>query len=100
MGRRAASASGGGKIMALSWFWRWWPPFHRRPQLHVVMFTRQGCHLCETAWQRLKARQRIHGFRLELVDVDSDPELSASYGNEVPVVTVDGRVRFRGGINE
>jgi hypothetical protein len=64
------------------------------------MFTRKGCHLCETAWQSLKARQLVHGFRLDAVDVDGDPALAARYGDEVPVVTVDGKVRFRGQVSE
>ena len=28
-----------------------------------------------------------------------DPELAAKYGNEVPVVAVNGKVRFRGVVN-
>jgi hypothetical protein len=30
------------------------------------------------------------------IDVDSDPELAAEFGESVPVVTVNGKVRFRG----
>jgi hypothetical protein len=86
--------------MRLSWLWRWWRRPPQRQLLHVVMFTRKGCHLCETAWQRLKARQHVHGFRLDAVDVDGDPALAVRFGNEVPVVTMDGKVRFRGEVNE
>ena len=80
---------------------KWWP---RRPpsppeRLQFVFYTRQGCHLCEVAWQELRQAQRRHGFRLEAVDVDADPELAARYGTCVPVVTVNGRVRFRGVVN-
>src|SRR5260370_3433396 len=100
MRRPAPSASGGGKIMGFSWFWKGRRTQPRRRVLHVVMFTRQGCHLCDTAWQLLLTRHRIYGFRLEMVDVDNDAELAARYGLEVPVVTVDGHVRFRGGVDE
>ncbi len=65
----------------------------------VVLYTRQGCHLCDTAWQRLRAEQQQRGFALEVVDVDADPELAARYGESVPVVLVNGKVRFRGAIN-
>src|SRR5437899_847842 len=85
--------------MVLDWLSR----RRRRPcleKLAVVMYTRRGCHLCDDAWQQLQARQRRHGFALESVDVDADPELITLYGNEVPVVTVNGTVRFRGGIND
>jgi hypothetical protein len=33
------------------------------------------------------------------VDVDTDPELAAQYGTEVPVIAVNGKVRFRGAVN-
>jgi hypothetical protein len=63
------------------------------------MYTRQGCHLCETAWQRLEEARRRHGFALTAEDVDADPRLAAAYGECVPVVTVNGKVRFRGAVN-
>jgi len=67
--------------------------------MHVLMYTRAGCHLCEDAWAQLEAAQRRHGFTMEAVDVDSDPELAACHGDCVPVVLVDGKVRFRGRVN-
>lgn len=81
--------------------WNWWP---RRPErslkhLRVVFYTRRGCHLCEDAWELLRAEQQTYGFRLEAVDVDTVPELAARYGEMVPVVAVDDRVRFWGRIN-
>src|SRR2546425_1156057 len=64
----------------------------------VVMYTRQGCHLCDEAWEVLERARRRHGLALSRVDVDTSAELAARYGLEVPVVEVDGRVRFRGGV--
>jgi hypothetical protein len=63
------------------------------------MYTRQGCHLCETAWDVLAAEQRRCGYSLEKVDVDTDPALVAEHGLHVPVVAVNGKVRFRGIVN-
>ena len=40
-----------------------------------------------------------HGFTLTVVDVDADPALAKQYGECVPVVTIDGKVRFRGRVN-
>jgi glutaredoxin len=68
-------------------------------QLHFLLYTRQGCHLCEVAWQQLQAAQRRRSFTLEVVDVDSDPELVSQYGSRVPVVLVNGKLRFFGRIN-
>jgi hypothetical protein len=68
--------------------------------LHVVQYTRRGCHLCDQAWMLLERYQRRYGFRLDAVDVDSNPDLAALHGDWVPVVTVNGKVRFRGRVNE
>jgi glutaredoxin len=78
--------------------------FHRRaqprPDLHFILYTRKGCHLCESASAILEKARSRHGFRLETVDVDSLPHLVVEYGESVPVVTVNGKVRFRGSVNE
>ena len=76
----------------------WWCR-PRLEHLHFVLYTRQGCHLCAVAERQLERARRRHGFRLEAVDVDHDAELAARYGLQVPVVTVNGKVRFRGRVN-
>jgi glutaredoxin len=65
----------------------------------VVLYTRRGCHLCEDAYSFLQLEQQQHGFALTTIDVDADSELAARYDTCVPVVTVDGKERFRGRIN-
>ena len=62
----------------------------------VVMFTRQGCHLCDDAFEVL----RRNGLSPQLVDIDADPKLVNLYDTSVPVVEIDGIVRFRGRVNE
>jgi glutaredoxin len=77
------------------WGWLW-----RRGPLHeVVMYTRQGCHLCEEAWTILEGAQQRFGFALRQVDVDGDPALAQRYGTQVPVVLIDGKVHFHGRVN-
>lgn len=71
----------------------------RRTDLTFVFYTRRGCHLCDVAWQILDEARRRHGFALQSVDVDSAEELANRYGTCVPVVTVNGRLRFRGAVN-
>jgi hypothetical protein len=60
----------------------------------VTLYTRVGCHLCEEAERVLREERAATPFRLELVDVDADPELARRYGVRVPVVAVDGLERF------
>lgn len=56
------------------------------------MYTRRGCQLCDEARELLVA----HELAPELVDVDDDPALRERFGALVPVVEIDGRIRFRG----
>jgi glutaredoxin len=62
----------------------------------VVLYTRQGCHLCDDALELL----RKHGLQPEKVDIDADPQLRERYTTCVPVVVIDGKERFRGRVNE
>jgi len=57
----------------------------------VTVYTRAGCHLCETAERDVEriCAELGHGWRA--VDVDTDPALRAEYGDQVPVIVVDGR---------
>jgi hypothetical protein len=58
----------------------------------LVLVTRAGCHLCEEGRSIVERLRRSGvGFELEVLDVDSDPALTALYGSEVPVLLRDGR---------
>jgi glutaredoxin len=84
--------------MAFDWL-KTMGPRKQLPDWTVLMYTRQGCHLCEEAWQQLEAARRRYGFALAQADVDADPQLQRDYGDCVPVVVINGQVRFRGIIN-
>jgi len=62
----------------------------RRARSKVVVYGRAGCHLCADAEAIVR---RYAGRRAEVtvVDVDTDPALTARYTVRVPVVEVDGR---------
>lgn len=62
----------------------------------VVVYSRRGCHLCDEAHSLLVR----HGLEPEVVDIDEHPELRERYDACVPVVTFDGKERFRGRVNE
>lgn len=57
----------------------------------VVVYTRAGCTLCVTAEADAARICDELGVPWAAVDVDTDPELRAEYGDRVPVVLVDGR---------
>jgi glutaredoxin len=67
--------------------------------LKVIVYTRAQCCCCHKALDLLKEYQAEHGFAIETMDIDHDRELSDRYHTEVPVVLVDGKVRFKGVIN-
>ncbi|HMO84350.1 MAG TPA: glutaredoxin [Lacipirellulaceae bacterium] len=63
--------------------------------MNVVIYTRQGCCLCDDAQAILQA----HGVEPALIDVDGDDDLVQLHGQCVPVVEIDGKVRFRGRVD-
>jgi glutaredoxin len=65
----------------------------------LVLYTRSGCHLCDDA-QDLLNQYSAFLPPIEAVDIDGDPELIARFSTCVPVVELDGKVRFRGRVNE
>ena len=61
----------------------------------VTLYTRAGCHLCEDAKAVLDAARCKADFRLEVKDIDGDPELRRLYTDEVPVIAIDGKKAFK-----
>ena len=61
------------------------------PSPRLQLMTRAGCHLCEAAAATLQGLAAEAGVAVAAVDVDTDPELQAEYGDRVPVVLLDGR---------
>lgn len=61
----------------------------------IVIYTRRECGLCHEAADAIAPIARRRGLSVELVDVDTDAELVRLYGNEVPVVFVNGRKAFK-----
>lgn len=57
----------------------------------VTVVSRQGCHLCEVAEADVARICGELAVPWEVTDVDADPELRAEYGDQVPVILIDGR---------
>ena len=58
----------------------------------VTLLSRDGCHLCLEALAAVRRVREQVPFELLEIDVDSDPELQGEYGDQVPVVLIDGRM--------
>ncbi|MEE9493452.1 MAG: glutaredoxin family protein [Gammaproteobacteria bacterium] len=52
----------------------------------LTLFSRFHCHLCQDMHQQLLQLQAESGFRLEVIDIDTDPMLVAKYNDRVPVL--------------
>jgi glutaredoxin len=63
--------------------------------MNVILYTRAGCHLCEVAAEQLKA----HGVSPQVTDIDANPALRERFNECVPVVEIDGKIRFRGKVD-
>lgn len=71
------------------------PPTSSDPSVRVVLLDREGCHLCDEARPVVLAAASAAGTGVERLDVDADPLLRAAWGEQVPVVVVDGTVVAR-----
>jgi glutaredoxin len=62
--------------------------------MRVVLYTRAGCHLCDTARDVLMAERSRSPFELVEVDIAGHDDLEREYGIRIPVVEIDGEERF------
>jgi hypothetical protein len=65
--------------------------------MHAVMlYSRDGCCLCDEAREVLIAVRERHpdAFAIEEFDIDSDERLLRAYLERIPVVTIDGQEAF------
>lgn len=52
----------------------------------VVVYGREGCHLCEDMIASLRSLQKKIQFEFEVINVDNDENLIQLYGERVPVL--------------
>jgi glutaredoxin len=56
----------------------------------ITIYSRHGCHLCENAEATLESLKSDLNFSIEVIYIDGDSNLEKLYGNEVPVIHIDG----------
>lgn len=56
----------------------------------VTMYTKPGCQLCEEARDALLRVQKAQPFELEEINIHEDAGLLAEYGDQIPVVLLNG----------
>lgn len=58
----------------------------------VIIYTREGCGLCEQMCQQVERFRARYAFTLEKVDIDKDPVLQRRFNEKVPVLACDGEI--------
>ena len=56
----------------------------------ITVFSRHGCHLCEVATEVLESMQKELNYEINKIYIDGDLELEKLYGEQVPVIHIDG----------
>jgi glutaredoxin len=56
----------------------------------VTVYSKPDCHLCERAKEVVERCRRQIDFALEVIDLSQDPQLLERYGNDIPVILLDG----------
>jgi glutaredoxin len=57
----------------------------------VQIYSRRGCHLCDDALRTLENLQKELGFEIQEIFIDGDSELEYQYGEQVPVIHIEGK---------
>ncbi|MCX7423260.1 MAG: glutaredoxin family protein [Planctomycetia bacterium] len=77
-----------------------WQPTRRGRRFQtVILYTREDCHLCDEAFDLLQNYSAYLPIIRE-VDIDLEPSLRQQWNTWVPVVEIDGKVRFKGRVSE
>ncbi len=58
----------------------------------VTLYSKPGCHLCDEARDALMRVQKAQPFELEEININQDAMLTAEYGEQIPVVWLNGTV--------
>lgn len=71
-------------------------------EVSVTVYTRENCHLCAEAIATIErvAEEAGVAVEMDLVDVDTDEELRAEYGERVPYILLDGSPAFKYRVDE
>jgi len=56
----------------------------------VTVYSRKNCHLCDVALETLESVEVELDFEIEKIFIEGNEELTNKYGEEVPVIHIDG----------
>ena len=68
--------------------------------IQIDIYSRPGCHLCDEAKEVVERVRRRFEFSLRVVNIENDPELEKQYGEQIPVVLINGTKAFKYHVDE
>ena len=68
--------------------------------IQIDIYSRPGCHLCDEAKEVVERVRRRFEFSLRVVNIENDPELEKQYGEQIPVVLINGNKAFKYHVDE
>jgi glutaredoxin len=57
----------------------------------VTIYSRSNCHLCEVALTTIMGFAPEFTFEIDRILIDGSPTLEEKYGEQVPVIFIDGK---------
>lgn len=68
--------------------------------MRVEMYCKRDCDCCERAFAVLAKYAYDFDLDITCTDITDDAEKMKKYGGQIPVVFFDGKLRFKGKVNE
>jgi glutaredoxin len=68
--------------------------------MHVEVYGKRDCCLCDDVKATLVKLQREIAFDLREIDIESTPEFFDTYKERIPLVFVNGRLAFKYRVDE
>ena len=68
--------------------------------VQIDIYSRPGCHLCDAAKEVVERVRLRFPFLLRVINIETDPELEKSYGEQIPVVFINGNKAFKYHVDE
>lgn len=59
-------------------------------RFQIVLYGRQGCHLCDQVEEHIHRIAREFPIDLRIIDIQTDVRLEEKYMLTIPVVAIDG----------
>ena len=71
-----------------------------KARIRVEIFSKADCHLCDDAKEVLLKAKKKHPLEIIEIDITEDPKMYEAYGQQVPVVFINGRKAFKFRVDE